>query len=46
MKHQKSYTDDWIEKRIRHAGDERLFFIGEALRRGVTIEQIHEWSCN
>ena len=33
-----------IEKRIRKAGDERLFYIGEALRRGVTIETIHEWS--
>ncbi|PFG06780.1 carbamoyl-phosphate synthase large subunit [Bacillus sp. es.034] len=38
------FTDEWIEKRIRKAGDERLFYIGEALRRGVTIETIHEWS--
>jgi carbamoyl-phosphate synthase large subunit len=37
-------TDEWIEKRIRRAGDERLFFIGEALRRGVTVETLHEWS--
>ncbi|MCP3739028.1 carbamoyl-phosphate synthase large subunit [Rossellomorea sp. BNER] len=37
-------TDELIEKRIRNAGDERLFYIGEALRRGVTIETIHEWS--
>ncbi|USK61144.1 carbamoyl-phosphate synthase large subunit [Peribacillus asahii] len=36
--------DGLIEKRIRIAGDERLFYIGEALRRGVTIETIHEWS--
>jgi len=36
--------DSLIEKRIRKAGDERLFYIGEALRRGVTIETIHEWS--
>lgn len=36
--------DELIEKRIRKAGDERLFYIGEALRRGVTIEAIHEWS--
>ena len=36
--------DEWIEKRIRRAGDERLFYIGEALRRGITIETIHEWS--
>ncbi|KZE49754.1 carbamoyl-phosphate synthase large subunit [Rossellomorea marisflavi] len=35
---------EWIEKRIRKAGDERLFFIGEALRRGITIETIHDWS--
>lgn len=38
------FTDGWIEKRIRKAGDERLFYIGEALRRGVTIETIHDWS--
>ena len=37
-------TDEWIEKRIRRAGDERLFFIGEALRRGVNVETLHEWS--
>src|SRR5690606_19201817 len=36
--------DALIEKRIRKAGDERLFYIGEALRRGVSIETIHEWS--
>lgn len=34
----------WIEKRIRRAGDERLFYVGEALRRGVSIETLHEWS--
>ena len=44
LKNADSMTDEWIEKRIRRAGDERLFFIGEALRRGVTIEAIHEWS--
>ncbi|GEK32628.1 carbamoyl-phosphate synthase large subunit [Kurthia sibirica] len=44
MKYPETLTDEWIEKRIRKAGDERLFFLGEALRRGVTIEQIHEWS--
>lgn len=37
-------NDELIEKRIRKAGDERLFYIGEALRRGVSIETIHEWS--
>ncbi|WP_368659173.1 carbamoyl-phosphate synthase large subunit [Metabacillus halosaccharovorans] len=38
------FTDELIEKRIRKAGDERLFYIGEALRRGVSKETIHEWS--
>ena len=38
------FDDELIEKRIRKAGDERLFYIGEALRRGKTIETIHEWS--
>ncbi len=33
-----------MEKRIRKAGDERLFYIGEALRQGIDIETIHEWS--
>ncbi|WP_077211462.1 carbamoyl-phosphate synthase large subunit [Bacillus dakarensis] len=37
-------TDELIEKRIRKAGDERLFYIGEALRRGVSIDTIHDWS--
>jgi carbamoyl-phosphate synthase large subunit len=35
---------DVIEKRIRRAGDERLFYIAEAIHRGVTIHEIHEWS--
>ncbi len=33
-----------IEKRIKKAGDERLFYIGEALRRGFSIDTIHQWS--
>lgn len=33
-----------IIKRIKLAGDERLFFIGEALRRDVSIEEIHEYT--
>ncbi|MDQ0217148.1 carbamoyl-phosphate synthase large subunit [Peribacillus cavernae] len=37
-------SDSLIEKRIRKAGDERLFYIGEALRSGISIETIHEWS--
>ncbi|MED4202648.1 carbamoyl-phosphate synthase large subunit [Neobacillus mesonae] len=37
-------TDELIEKRIKKAGDERLFYISEALKRGITIETIHQWS--
>jgi carbamoyl-phosphate synthase large subunit len=33
-----------IEKRIRKAGDERLFYIAEAIKREVSIETIHDWS--
>ncbi|MGM9928926.1 MAG: carbamoyl-phosphate synthase large subunit [Bacillus sp. (in: firmicutes)] len=44
LKDDDELNDTIIEKRIRKAGDERLFYIGEALRRGVTIETIHEWS--
>ncbi|PLR97348.1 carbamoyl-phosphate synthase large subunit [Bacillus sp. T33-2] len=33
-----------LEKRIKKAGDERLFYIGEAIRRGISISDIHDWS--
>jgi carbamoyl-phosphate synthase large subunit len=36
--------DETIEKRIRKAGDERLFYIAEAIKRGISVETIHEWS--
>ena len=39
-----SVTMEEIESHIRLACDERLFYIGEAMRRGVTVETIHEWS--
>uniref|UniRef100_UPI0035B54AB5 carbamoyl-phosphate synthase large subunit n=1 Tax=Parageobacillus toebii TaxID=153151 RepID=UPI0035B54AB5 len=44
LKDAENVSDELIEKRIRKAGDERLFYIAEALRRGFTVEQIHEWS--
>ncbi len=44
LKGAQSIDDELIEKRIKKAGDERLFYIAEALKRGVTIETIHEWS--
>lgn len=36
--------DELLEKRIKKAGDERLFYIAEGLKRGITIETIHQWS--
>ncbi|MEH6956888.1 carbamoyl-phosphate synthase large subunit [Neobacillus drentensis] len=36
--------NELLEKRIRKAGDERLFYIAEALKRGLTIETLHHWS--
>lgn len=37
-------TDAEIERRIRVCDDERLFIIGDALRRGYDWEKIVEWS--
>ena len=37
-------TDEEIERRIKVCDDERLFIIGDALRRGYDWEQIVEWS--
>lgn len=33
-----------LEKRIQKAGDERLFYIAEALKRGISIQTLHQWS--
>ncbi|MCG1008657.1 carbamoyl-phosphate synthase large subunit [Salinicoccus sp. ID82-1] len=35
---------DYINEMIQKQSDERLFYIGEALRRGVSMETIHEWT--
>jgi carbamoyl-phosphate synthase large subunit len=40
----RNLTHEELQKRITKADDERLFIVGEALRRGITIEQIFEWS--
>ncbi|WP_174733865.1 carbamoyl-phosphate synthase large subunit [Mesobacillus harenae] len=37
-------SDSLLEKRITKAGDERLFYLGEAFRRGISIETLHDWS--
>lgn len=33
-----------LEKRIKKPGDERLFYIAEAFRRGISSETIQRWS--
>ncbi|GAA3718572.1 carbamoyl-phosphate synthase large subunit [Salinicoccus jeotgali] len=35
---------DYINDMIKKQSDERLFYIGEALRRGVDKKTIHEWT--
>ena len=35
-------TDDEIESRLHEIDDERIFIVYEALRRGVSVEHIHE----
>ncbi|QLK85817.1 carbamoyl-phosphate synthase large subunit [Staphylococcus sp. 17KM0847] len=37
-----SFDLDYIKQRIQAQDDERLFFIGEAIRRGTTLEELHE----
>ncbi|MEH7254334.1 carbamoyl-phosphate synthase large subunit [Neobacillus niacini] len=37
-------SNELLEKRIHKAGDERLFYIAEAMKRGITVETIHQWS--
>ncbi|UOF89184.1 carbamoyl-phosphate synthase large subunit [Fodinisporobacter ferrooxydans] len=37
-------SDEELETRIRHADDERLFLVAEAVRRGTSIETLHDWS--
>ncbi|SOC37968.1 carbamoyl-phosphate synthase large subunit [Salinicoccus kekensis] len=38
------YDLEYIIRSIKAQSDERLFFIGEAIRRNVTLEEIHEWT--
>ncbi|MBO9130237.1 carbamoyl-phosphate synthase large subunit [Bacillus sp. 165] len=44
MDHLKDMDHETMKKRIAKADDERLFIVAEAIRQGVTIEEIHEWS--
>ncbi|WP_027414523.1 carbamoyl-phosphate synthase large subunit [Aneurinibacillus terranovensis] len=38
----KELSDEQLAHRLRKADDERLFLLAEALRRGITIQEIHE----
>lgn len=44
LNNQSEINDELLEKRIRKAGDERLFYLAEAIRRGISIETLHNWS--
>ncbi len=43
-KQAEALTEEEIERRIRVCDDERLFIIGDALRRGYDWQKIVEWS--
>ncbi|MDQ2085242.1 carbamoyl-phosphate synthase large subunit [Herbivorax sp. ANBcel31] len=38
----KKFTDDEIRKKVKDVDDERLFVIAEAMRRNVSVEDIHQ----
>ncbi|VEF48465.1 carbamoyl phosphate synthase large subunit [Bacillus freudenreichii] len=40
----KSMEESELKAEIENATDERLFIVAEALRRGISMETIHEWS--
>ncbi|MBS8263393.1 carbamoyl-phosphate synthase large subunit [Mesobacillus boroniphilus] len=44
LNNQSEIDDELLEKRIRKAGDERLFYLAEAIRRGISIGTLHTWS--
>jgi carbamoyl-phosphate synthase large subunit len=44
LKNADTISEEVLEKRIRKAGDERLFYLAEALRRGYTTQQLHDFS--
>lgn len=44
LNNQSEINDELLEKRIRKAGDERLFYIAEAIRRGISIDTLNSWS--
>ncbi len=43
LDHLKELDKETMKKRIIKADDERLFIVAEAIRQGVTKEEINEW---
>jgi carbamoyl-phosphate synthase large subunit len=43
MDHLKGMDREEMKRRIEKADDERMFIIAEAIRQGVTLEDIHAW---
>ncbi|WP_339060465.1 carbamoyl-phosphate synthase (glutamine-hydrolyzing) large subunit [Tepidibacillus marianensis] len=39
-----SFSDDELEQAIKHPDDRRIFFVAEALRRGISIQTVQRWS--
>ncbi|MFD1018108.1 carbamoyl-phosphate synthase large subunit [Thalassobacillus hwangdonensis] len=37
-------SEDILVQRLKKADDERIFLLAEAFRRGMTVEEIHEWT--
>ncbi|MDC3412858.1 carbamoyl-phosphate synthase large subunit [Aquibacillus sp. 3ASR75-11] len=44
LNHLSELTDTEVEERLKHPDDERLFILAEALRRGITVEQLYDWT--
>ncbi|MDA7025937.1 carbamoyl-phosphate synthase large subunit [Bacillus sp. CLL-7-23] len=44
LKNATDITNDILVKRIQKAGDERLFYLAEAFRRGYTVQELHQFS--
>ncbi|MFY4773805.1 carbamoyl-phosphate synthase large subunit [Metabacillus sp. RGM 3146] len=44
LKNADQMSFEHIKKRICKAGDERLLYIAEAIRRGVSVIELHSWS--
>ncbi|WFA06866.1 carbamoyl-phosphate synthase large subunit [Bacillus sp. HSf4] len=44
LKDAQTISNETLEKRIKKAGDERLFYLADAFRRGYTVEDLHAFS--